>query len=616
MSNTEILQPARNYSSDRWKGQSLKMISKIQKFYLDYGPNQDLKISFQNLNGNILSPVFKKTHKRRIPPISPTNHNFLPISIKKGIDNHKYKIKKPLNNSFKTPNSKKTNSSSILNRIYDTKMPTIRKILDANDFLHLNHNFPNKINTEKKFCSTKVNNKFLKKIEFKEHSKNLYLSTKQKKSKYLLKIDHNEKEKENDEPKKLVLSKDEKEENYSSSENGTNDVEKKSEKSSDENNEKREEKSVEKKDVKKNEKVSELPPPINKNILSLRKFSINMSSNFRLLPTEDPSKRINKNIISSAFLSVAGISDGSEKTNQDSYLINENIFQECFNVYGVFDGHGDEGHVVSKYVTEYMNKYFTDKANYENLNQNNHEKISNIFSEKNEEIIKNCTKTLDEKITKDLPYETLKFSGTTSNMLYIVNDKLICSNVGDSRCVLFNCALDDRWTSENLSNDHKPKVPTEKSRILENGGEIHPYYDQDGIPQGPDRVYAKNVGYPGLSLTRTIGDLEGKKIGIISDAEIIVKDIENTNKYVVIGSDGLWDKLQPYDIIRIVRAHFNKGDVQGACQAIKKKVMQVWSKAYEERDDITIIVVFLRPPNNLINKNEEKELFKIIEENN
>ena len=69
-----------------------------------------------------------------------------------------------------------------------------------------------------------------------------------------------------------------------------------------------------------------------------------------------------------------------------------------------------------------------------------------------------------------------------------------------SEISLFKCSDEDMWTYESLSKIHKPSDEEEKKRILENGGEIHPYYDQDGFFEGPDRIYAKGKAYPGLCL--------------------------------------------------------------------------------------------------------------------
>ena len=191
-------------------------------------------------------------------------------------------------------------------------------------------------------------------------------------------------------------------------------------------------------------------------------------------------------------------------------------------------------------------------------------------------------------------------------MLFLLNETLICSNIGDSQCFLFNCSPDDLWTFEALSKSHLASDEIEQKRILEHGGEIHPYYDQDGIFEGPDRIYAKNKIYPGLIMSRTFGDLEAKKIGVISEPDIIIKKIESNSKYVILGSDGLWDAVKPYDVIRIVRPFFNKGDIDGANQALMKKAKQQWDKDKEERDDITIIVVFIGTPNNCFTSNNNK----------
>lgn len=41
----------------------------------------------------------------------------------------------------------------------------------------------------------------------------------------------------------------------------------------------------------------------------------------------------------------------------------------------------------------------------------------------------------------------------------------------------------------------------------------------DGVPVGPYRVWADDEG-PGIAMTRTLGDLQAKKIGLISEPEV------------------------------------------------------------------------------------------------
>ena len=89
----------------------------------------------------------------------------------------------------------------------------------------------------------------------------------------------------------------------------------------------------------------------------------------------------------------------------------------------------------------------------------------------------------------------------------------------------------------------------------------------------------------------------GEEIGIISEPDIIIKNIDSTCKYLVLGSDGLWDMIKPYDVNRIVNPYFNKGDPDGACKVLLKKVNKNWEKDDSDKDDITIIVVFIGLPN-------------------
>ena len=79
-------------------------------------------------------------------------------------------------------------------------------------------------------------------------------------------------------------------------------------------------------------------------------------------------------------------------------------------------------------------------------------------------------------------------------------------------------------------------------------------------------------------LQYTVPDLDGKKIGIISDPEIVTKKINENSKFIVIGSDGLWDVIQPYDVSRIARTYFNKGDIDGACKNLLKKAKPMRQK--------------------------------------
>ena len=354
------------------------------------------------------------------------------------------------------------------------------------------------------------------------------------------------------------------------------------------------EKDEDKKDLKKEENIK------GKNKKLKLKGDIYFTRKMSFQPKDE--NLLNKNLILSSVITKPGLDDDIEKTNQDSYLIKENIFAENFNIYGIFDGHGEDGHLISRYISNYISDYYTNESNF--IENNSSLNKSKIFLERSQQIIRQSIKELDTNLTTTKINFDIMHSGSTSTLLFLINETLICSNIGDSQCYLFNCSNEDLWTFESLAKIHKPSEEEEKKRIIESGGEVHPYYDEYGIYEGPDRVYIKNKTYPGLSLSRSIGDLVAKDIGIISDPDIIVKKIDENSKFIVLGSDGLWDVIKPYDVSRIVRIYFKKGDVNGACKILLNKAVQKWKKNNEERDDITIIVIFLDKPNILLG--EEK----------
>ena len=322
----------------------------------------------------------------------------------------------------------------------------------------------------------------------------------------------------------------------------------------------------------------------------------------------------NETKINSYFITKAGTDDKKEKINQDSYLIFPNIFDNLLNIFGIFDGHGKNGHLISSFVSKFLSQYLTNKKNYIHKKSDesysdsdsdsdisekeiliNKELLSNLFLEENFNFIKNIIQEIDMKVN-ECNFD-IQLSGTTCLLLFIFNNQIICSNIGDSQCFLYHCSNEDRWTHEQLSIIHKPDIDSEKERIISYGGVIHPYYDENGLYEGPNRVYEKGKPYPGLSLTRSIGDLEAQKIGIISEPDIIIKKIDSTCKYIVLGSDGLWDMITAYDVGRIVNPFFSKNDIKGATQALLKKASKNWDKDGSDRDDITIIVAFIGKPN-------------------
>jgi serine/threonine protein phosphatase PrpC len=69
-------------------------------------------------------------------------------------------------------------------------------------------------------------------------------------------------------------------------------------------------------------------------------------------------------------------------------------------------------------------------------------------------------------------------------------------------------------------------------------------------------------------MTRSFGDRIGHTIGMISTPEITEVSLQESDLGVVLGSDGLWDRLSPADIARLLKNGGHQVDAAKSCQMV------------------------------------------------
>jgi serine/threonine protein phosphatase PrpC len=74
----------------------------------------------------------------------------------------------------------------------------------------------------------------------------------------------------------------------------------------------------------------------------------------------------------------------------------------------------------------------------------------------------------------------LSTSGSTMVSCYLLQNKLYCANVGDSRAIMGVKDKNGKWSAKALSNDHKPSLPLEAQRIYRFNGRIDSLRDHYG----------------------------------------------------------------------------------------------------------------------------------------
>ena len=330
--------------------------------------------------------------------------------------------------------------------------------------------------------------------------------------------------------------------------------------------------------------------------LRKRTININRLKRDRKNKLNEINSQFSKNIYikSSKALSVAGKSEGGiKKVNQDSYILEKNINEVLnFNILGVLDGHGINGHLVSQFVSRYiinriknhplLKNLKNPKELYNKLRLNGYEIIANIFTE------------ADIQLTKQT--FNSENSGTTCIIVIQLEEHIICANAGDSRAIV----IFDEANNKNLSNtkiyplsfDCKPEIPMEKERIYQHGGTVEQLIDENGNGVGPFRVWVEGEDYPGLAMSRSIGDFEAKNIGVIPNPQIIEYEINYKSKYMIICSDGIWEFINNEEAMNIGNKYYLRNDPVGLCNELIQKSTEIWIKEDTVIDDITVVTAF------------------------
>ena len=288
---------------------------------------------------------------------------------------------------------------------------------------------------------------------------------------------------------------------------------------------------------------------------------------------------------------------GNRKTNQDSFVFLTNINNiKDFNIFGVLDGHGPEGHFVSQFATDFIPSQLIQNPEIKALSDP--EKIYKKFKENNCRIITQAFVSADNQL-KNMEFDSLE-SGTTCCLIIHIGTHIICANTGDSRAIV---VYDESGDMNNLKNinylqavplsiDYKPELPEEYNRIIMSGGAVEQLEDEFGRRVGPYRVWAKGEDYPGLAMSRSIGDLKGKAIGVIPDPGILEYDLNKTTKYIVVCSDGVWEFLNNDMVKDLGKQFYLKNDAVSFCNKLIEQSLFEWNKNDIIVDDITAVVAF------------------------
>ena len=216
-----------------------------------------------------------------------------------------------------------------------------------------------------------------------------------------------------------------------------------------------------------------------------------------------------------------------ESPNQDSFTItmHDGVMMQIF---AVFDGHGPFGHEVSEVCASFFVKKLCQNKMFQScwglkeskLTEKDYQEIDNkieqsmrvVFKEVEAMVVKSTKQIFQKQDTdaEDCPggkCKDVRLSGSTATMVVRRDNKLYFAWVGDSSACLLRKGKKGKkgapaqFETQFYSKDHKPNDPKEKARIIASKGEVRKM--KNDIPH---RVFMKGQPFPGLAMSRAIGD--------------------------------------------------------------------------------------------------------------
>eukprot|EP00984_Skeletonema_dohrnii_P016151 scaffold7116_cov139-Skeletonema_dohrnii-CCMP3373.AAC.2 len=266
-------------------------------------------------------------------------------------------------------------------------------------------------------------------------------------------------------------------------------------------------------------------------------------------------------------------------TARDGTSAGEDIQGPTALLMGIYDGHGGQGHVVSHFVALELPRIFTRK-----LIQSTNPQTT-VGSSQYDEYITQIFK--DAYLEVDSMEPAKGSAGCTASSLFYPGEgtKAYVANVGDSTTMIVKYSKSTKQsTIVHQNRKHKPHLLDEKVRINAAGGEVmippslrmsndgnNNNNNNNAMIQESSRLLVPDpngspFGGMALAMSRAIGDSDAKVVGLISEPDVDVWDLNNYHKqqqsspeqiedsawFAVVASDGMYDVIPPEEVANLL----------------------------------------------------------------
>merc|ERR1719462_855341 len=232
--------------------------------------------------------------------------------------------------------------------------------------------------------------------------------------------------------------------------------------------------------------------------------------------------------------------------------------EEHLSYYSVFDGHA--GTDAACYAASHLHELLV---------------ASQYYPEDPVQAFTDAFLTCDKDFTM-----SSKKSGTTAVCALIRDDTIYIAWLGDSTATLVR-----EGVTVKVMDSHKPDRPDERARVEALGGTV--------IHWGAWRVKGQ------LAVSRAIGDGDYKPL-VTAQPDITTIKRNGTEDFLIVACDGLWDTITPEEATRLVFQHLKEHQTDGGDLENLAAKLATIAKEKGSTDNITIIVVLLKPVKELI----------------
>eukprot|EP00930_Biecheleria_cincta_P074989 TRINITY_DN62187_c0_g1_i1.p1 TRINITY_DN62187_c0_g1~~TRINITY_DN62187_c0_g1_i1.p1 ORF type:complete len:407 (+),score=85.34 TRINITY_DN62187_c0_g1_i1:44-1222(+) len=291
-----------------------------------------------------------------------------------------------------------------------------------------------------------------------------------------------------------------------------------------------------------------------------------------------------------------------ESPNQDSFSLI--MVEDQFALYGIYDGHGPTGHDASHEALRFLTRNFLEDPEFQGHPA---ETLSKVFEKTQEFLAKQDSESRFD----------FKSSGATCTVAFhdFTSQTLTVAHVGDSRALLaYKKKSKGAFETLELTKDHKPDLPQEKKRI------------ESANPPGKvvfdgyfnHRVFAQCGQYPGLNMSRALGDLVAhREAGLTAKPDVVIVDLQKgsvrktfpesdpeNSELLAAGeemeklsllmcTDGVWEFIDNKQATAMLK---KEGFNQDGVDALTKESYDQWMKDSdgEITDDITAMLINIR----------------------